>query len=247
MKVTDFNSYALLQEHKTYILDNADKLREYLQLNNKWRNVIAHTLNTDDPLFDAAAGIVHKVDKEQPISFNPDTLNGAAHIFMLDAFVTAGDLTGGDKTAILALATQSPLGHITEPEFDATHAELTLKENPTIALANSVTEDVDNKPYILNGAKGHKITITVASALPYDDVFTVTASDKNNDDAVYGYDGKPRGTIRLPANQTKIILGSEEYDPSNIANHSGLKNKIRYHLQSKYDREFTATVENTAS
>lgn len=131
-------TWSEVQSYTINILSNADTLREYLTLNSKWGKVVAHTINHDDPLFNAASGLIHKVDKAQPISFDAETPNGLAHIFMMNAFVSAGDLVAEEVNEIIALAVTKPFELVTESQFNAAKGVFTEKEVVGFASGNNI-------------------------------------------------------------------------------------------------------------
>jgi len=166
VQVNPEKTLAEVQAYTTYILDNADYLREYLQLNGKWRKLIAHTLDTNDILFDAASGIIHKVNKEGPISFNPHTTKGSAHVLMLDAFVAAGDLDPDDKFAVLALATKKPFENISQAEFDEAKTELLTFGETTGTMSYSVVGSSDIK-VVRSNDKKLKVLFELTESVTY--------------------------------------------------------------------------------
>ena len=151
MPFSDFNTLSEAQAYTTYILQNADTLREYLMLKGKWDRVIAPSLDTNSLLFNAASGIVYKVNKEQPISFNPNTANGAAHITMLNSFVPS-DLTAIEVDEILALATEQPFSNATQSQFNAAKGIFTAKQ-----IAFTAGKDI---VVTLNAALTEKVAVT---------------------------------------------------------------------------------------
>jgi len=107
-----------IQAYTVDVLTDADILREYLTLKGKWGNVVAHTANPSDPLFSAASGIIHKVDRNEPISFSAGSTNGMAHIFMINAFVSSGDITTSEANEILALAAIQRFSNVTQSQLN---------------------------------------------------------------------------------------------------------------------------------
>jgi len=141
-----------VQNYSKSILSNTDNLREYLMIKGKWGNVISHTASTTDVLFNAASGIVHKATKEQPISFDPNTTNGAAHLLMLDAFVKFGDINTVDKAEIISFAITKPFKNTTRANFNAAKGIFTAKQIAFVAGKDIVVT--------LNNTLPEKVAVT---------------------------------------------------------------------------------------
>ncbi|MBO9492220.1 hypothetical protein J7384_17800 [Endozoicomonas sp. G2_1] len=143
------------------------------------------------------------------------------------------------KNAAIAFANgaHKPFESATQQQFDQAKASLTPK---TILASTSITTGDDTHYLINNGAREkHKVTITVSNASQYDDVFTVTALTKNNDDDDYAVDSRIRGSIALKASETAPITLT--------VNNSDLLRRVKYRVASKYDREFSAIAEYAVS
>lgn len=139
---------------------------------------------------------------------------------------------------------QYPYKDKTQQDLDAAKAERSLRQNPTVVIATDEgnIDTVDNLPYVINKYKEHhKIALTLNEAIPFDDVFTITATSTSGNGG-YTAENITRGVIRVPANQTMMQVGAEFYDFEGLINNTGAGTKIRYYVTSQYQRDFSARM-----
>ena len=147
--LSDFNTLAEAQSYISYVIEDADDIRAHLMLKGKWGKIIQHTLTATDPMFDAASGLVHKVQFKDPISFNSETEVGQAHLMMLEAFEALGYLTEEEKQEIISLSHVKPYESTTQAQFNSIKGIYTAKSidytggaNLIITLPTSLPEKV---------------------------------------------------------------------------------------------------------
>lgn len=202
MRPSDYTSYLLAKAAKTYVIENSDTLREHLQLNDLWGKLIEKTQDVNDILFSAASGIVHKIMDKQPMSFNPNTPTGIAHITSLNGFISLGVLKQDEADAILDLAIKDLFPNLLEVDYDTDVALKALYvQTPTLKTGYPYPNGTNTEHLIGTNDRGFLVQAVRSPIVNVDTLVDVFIDTQLVGTDTYSTSVRKTVTVIIPAGQ----------------------------------------------
>jgi len=221
-KITDFVDLAAAKAHpeiKTKVF-NSNEMTMYLLRCDLLDNVL-----------DATSGLLRgfaiRVMGDSRFDFIESSDDGIANIGSINALISS--LPDSElKTKFIAFRDYCiadankvyyPYADVSQEAFELAHR----------ALSPSSVESV-----VINKNVNHIVKISVNDVIASDDIFTVKASTKKSTDSDFYFDDSRRAYVSVKSNESGHF--------STQTNVSGLADQIKYHVTSKYQRNFTVDI-----